>query len=82
MAIELTPEDICVYCRSGPVSSSTRNGRSFRREWRLGQKYVGIPLENAESPVWAIVSVATDPDNMRMTGSYQVVAELAEDCSY
>jgi dehydrogenase/reductase SDR family protein 1 len=42
-------------------------------------------LENAESPEFtgkAIVSVASDPDNMRMTGSYQVVAELAEEYGF
>jgi dehydrogenase/reductase SDR family protein 1 len=83
MAIELTPEDICVVSFWPGVVSTERTKISVQNgDW---DKYVGIPLENAESPGFtgkAIVSVATDPDNMRMTGSYQVVAELAEDYGF
>jgi dehydrogenase/reductase SDR family protein 1 len=83
MAIELSPEDICVVSFWPGVVNTERTQLSVENgDW---DKYVGIPLENAESPGFtgkAIVSVATDPDNMRMTGSYQVVAELAEDYGF
>jgi dehydrogenase/reductase SDR family protein 1 len=83
MAIELTAEDICVVSFWPGVVNTERTQLSVENgDW---DKYVGIPLENAESPGFtgkAIVSVATDPDNMRMTGSYQVVAELAEDYGF
>jgi dehydrogenase/reductase SDR family protein 1 len=48
-------------------------------------KYVGVPLDNAEHPEFtgrAVVAVATDPDNMRKSGTYQVVAELAEEYGF
>jgi dehydrogenase/reductase SDR family protein 1 len=83
MAIELTPEDICVVSLWPGVVNTERTQLSVENgDW---DKYVGIPLENAESPGFtgkAIVSVASDADNIRMTGSYQVVAELAEEYGF
>jgi dehydrogenase/reductase SDR family protein 1 len=83
MALELTPEDICVVSFWPGVVNTERTQLSVEKgDWK---KYVGIPLENAESPGFtgkAIVSVASDPGNMRMTGSYQVVAELAEEYGF
>lgn len=83
MAIELTPEDICIVSFWPGVVNTERTQLAVENgDW---DKYVGIPLENAESPGFtgkAIISVASDPDNMRMTGSYQVVAELAADYGF
>ena len=47
--------------------------------------FVGIPLDNAESPQLtgrAIVAVATDANNMVKTGTVQVVAELAQEYGF
>ena len=50
-------------------------------------KKVGIPLDNAESPAYtgrAIIAVATDEadEDMSKTGTYQVVAELAQEYGF
>jgi hypothetical protein len=42
-------------------------------------------MDNAESPQFsgrAIVAVATDANNLEKTGTYQVVAELAEEYGF
>ena len=83
MAMELTPEGICVVSFWPGVVNTERTQASVANgDW---DKYVGIPLENAESPEFtgkAIVSVAADPDNMSKTGTYQVVAELAQEYGF
>jgi dehydrogenase/reductase SDR family protein 1 len=48
---------------------------------------VGIPLldNNSETPQFtgrAVVALATDPENLRKTGTYQVVAELAAEYNF
>ena len=51
----------------------------------IWDKYVGIPLDNAESPAFtgrAVVALATDPNNLQKSGTYQVVAELAEEYGF
>ena len=47
--------------------------------------YVGVPLDNAESPQFsgrAVVALATDETNMKRSGTYQVVAELASEYGF
>ena len=48
-------------------------------------KNVGIPIDNAETPVYtgkAIVAVASDDSKMSKTGNYHVVAELAKEYGF
>jgi dehydrogenase/reductase SDR family member 1 len=83
MAVELTKEDVCVVSFYPGVVKTERTDVAIENgDW---DKYVGIPLDNAETPEFtgrAIVAVATDPDNMRKSGSCQVVAELAEEYGF
>lgn len=79
MAVELTPENISVVSFwPGVVATERTNIAVETGNW---DKYVGIPLENAESPEFtgrAVVNVALDPNNLEQkSGTYQVVAELA-----
>jgi len=78
MAFEVKDEDICVVSfwpglvRTERTEISVENG-----DW---DKYVGLPLDSAESPRFtgrAIIAVATDDENLKKSGTYQVVAELA-----
>ena len=83
MAVELTPEDICVCSFWPGVVNTERTQVSVENgDW---DKYVGLPLDNSESTEFtgkAIAAVATDPDNMKRTGTYQVVAEVAEEYGF
>jgi dehydrogenase/reductase SDR family protein 1 len=83
MAVELASEDICVVSFYPGVVKTERTDVALENgEW---DQYVGIPLDNAESPEFtgrAIVSVATDVNNMRKSGTFQVVAELAQEYSF
>lgn len=83
MAVELRDEDIPVTSFYPGVVLTERTQRAVDSgDWA---KEVGIPLENAESPGYsgkAIVAVATDPDNMKKTGTFQVVAELASEYNF
>jgi dehydrogenase/reductase SDR family protein 1 len=83
MAVELTPEDICVVSFWPGVVDTERTQESVKKgDW---EKYVGLPLDNAETPGFtgkAIIATATDPSNMRKTGTYQVVAELSEEYNF
>jgi dehydrogenase/reductase SDR family protein 1 len=83
MAIEVKEEDICVVSFWPGVVMTERTEIAVENgDW---DKYVGVPLDNAESPEFtgkAIVAVATDPDNMLKTGMYQVVAELAQEYGF
>jgi dehydrogenase/reductase SDR family protein 1 len=83
MAVELTSEDICVVSfYPGVVKTERTDAALVNGEW---DKYVGIPLDNAETPEFtgrALVAVATDADNMRKSGTYQVVAELAQEYGF
>jgi dehydrogenase/reductase SDR family protein 1 len=85
MATEFTfaDKDICVISFWPGVVMTERTEIALENgDW---DKYVGIPLENAESPALtgkAIVAVAADPNNMKKSGSYQVVAELAQEYGF
>lgn len=84
MAVELTPQNICVTSFWPGIVSTERTIASVESgDW---EKHVGIPLENAESPQFtgrAIVAVATDGDNLqKKTGTFQVVAELAQEYGF
>ena len=83
MAIELTEEDVCVVSLwPGVVNTERTQIAVDNGNW---EKYVGVPLENAETPQFtgrAVVALATDSENMSKTGSYQVVAELADEYGF
>jgi NAD(P)-dependent dehydrogenase (short-subunit alcohol dehydrogenase family) len=83
MAVELTPQDIGVVSFWPGVVFTERTEISVQNgDW---DRYVGIPLDNAETPALtgkAIVAVAADPGNMKKTGTYQVVAELAQEYGF
>jgi len=83
MAVELTPEGVCVVSFWPGVVKTERTVIAVENgNW---DRYVGIPLDNAESPEYtgkAICGVALDPDNMSKTGTYQVVAELAREYGF
>ena len=76
-------EDICVVSFwPGVVMTERTEIAVDNGDWG---KFIGIPLENAESPGLtgkAIVALASDPDNMKKSGSYQVVAELAKEYGF
>lgn len=76
-------EDICVVSFWPGVVMTERTEIAVENgDW---DKYVGIPLENAESPGLtgkAIVALASDPNNQKKSGSYQVVAELAQEYGF
>lgn len=83
MAVELTPHDICVMSLWPGVVTTERTEIAVETgDW---DEYVGIPLDNAESPNFtgkAVVEVACDDNNMAKTGTYQVVAELAKEYDF
>ena len=83
MSVELNKQDICVTSFwPGVVLTERTSVMVETGEW---DEKVGIPLENAETPEFtgrAVVAVATDADNMAKTGSYQVVAELAQEYGF
>jgi NAD(P)-dependent dehydrogenase (short-subunit alcohol dehydrogenase family) len=83
MAVELRDEDIPVTSFYPGVVLTERTQRAVESgDWA---REVGIPLVNAESPGYtgkAIVAVATDPENMKKTGTFQVVAELAAEYKF
>ncbi|KAL7560821.1 hypothetical protein ACA910_013257 [Epithemia clementina (nom. ined.)] len=84
MAIELTPENIAVVSFWPGIVDTERTKVSVANgEW---DKYVGLPLDNAESTRFtgrAVVQVALDPNNLvTKSGTYQVVAELAQEYGF
>jgi dehydrogenase/reductase SDR family protein 1 len=83
MAIELQSEDICcVSLWPGVVNTERTQQLVASGDWG---KYVKVPLENAETPQFtgkAVVAIATDPNNMEKSGTYQVVAELADEYNF
>ena len=83
MSLEVADQDICVVSFWPGVAMTERTRIAVENgEW---DKYVGLPLDNAESPEFtgrAIVALATDSENMRKTGTYQVVAELAQEFGF
>lgn len=76
-------EDICAVSFWPGVVLTERTVIAVENgEW---DKYVGIPLENAESPGLtgkAIVAVASDRNNKKKSGTSQVVAELAQEYGF
>lgn len=83
MAVDLDGQDICVVSFWPGVVLTERTELMVKSgEW---EQKVKIPLDNAESPAFtgkAIAAIATDPDNMLKTGTYQVVAEIAEEYGF
>mmetsp|Transcript_24384 Transcript_24384/g.44096 ORF Transcript_24384/g.44096 Transcript_24384/m.44096 type:complete len:388 (+) Transcript_24384:172-1335(+) len=83
MAVELQSEDVCVVSfYPGLVQTERTNLAVANGDW---DKYVGIPLDKSETPEFsgrAVLAVATDPDNMKKSGTVQVVAELAEEYGF
>ena len=83
MAIELESEDICIVSFwPGMVKTELTNMLIQNGDW---EKHVKVPLVYTESPQFtgrAVVAVATDRDNMRKSGTYQVVAELAQEYGF
>lgn len=83
MAVELVKEDVCVVSLWPGVVDTERTKISVATgDW---DKYVGVPLDNAESPQLtgrAVVAIATDEANLKKTGTYQVVAELAAEYGF
>uniref|UniRef100_A0A6U5IRZ3 Uncharacterized protein n=1 Tax=Grammatophora oceanica TaxID=210454 RepID=A0A6U5IRZ3_9STRA len=83
MAIELNNEDVCVLSFYPGLVMTERTERMVESgEW---ERDVGLPVENAESPRFtgrAVVAVATDPNNMEKSGTFQVVAELADEYGF
>jgi dehydrogenase/reductase SDR family member 1 len=84
MAIELASEDICVVSLWPGVVDTERTQIAVETgDW---DKYVGIPLDDAESPQFtgrAVVALAADPDNLQnKSGRYHVVAELAQEYGF
>lgn len=79
MSVELVDEDICVVSFwPGLVYTERTQIAEQNGEW---DKYVGMPLTETETPAFtglAIKAVAFDENNMKRAGSYQVVAELAD----
>lgn len=83
MSVELKEEDICVVSFwPGLVYTERTQIAEQTGEW---DRYVGLPLRETETPSFtgkAIVAVALDRTNMQKSGSYQVVAELAEEYGF
>ena len=83
MAVELTPENISVVSFwPGLVDTERTQDLVQSGEW---EKYVQLPLDNAETTRFtgrAVVAVALDSDNMAKSGTYQVVAELAQEYGF
>jgi len=83
MAVELRDEDIPVTSFYPGVVLTERTQRAVESgDWA---REVGIPLVNVESPNYkemAIVAVATDPENTKKTGTFQVVSELASEYKF
>jgi dehydrogenase/reductase SDR family protein 1 len=82
MAIELGDE-MCVTSLWPGLVDTERTQRTVKSgDW---DKYVGLPLDKAESPQFtgrAVVALAKDQENLKKTGTYQVVAELAEEYDF
>jgi dehydrogenase/reductase SDR family member 1 len=80
MAVELHSEGICVVSLWPGVVATERTDVAVQSgDW---DKYVGLPLDHCESPEFtgrAVKALALDPHNLKKSGSYQVVAELAEE---
>lgn len=83
MAVELRPEGVCVVSLwPGVVDTERTRIAVASGDW---DRYVGVPLENAETPQFtgrAVAALAADPDNMSKTGTHQVVAELAQEYGF
>ena len=83
MAYELASEDICVVSLWPGVVNTERTQRSVQNgEW---DRYVQLSLDLSETPQFtgrAITALATDPNNVRKSGTVQVVAELATEYDF
>lgn len=83
MAIELTPENICVVSFWPGLVDTERTQESVKNgDW---EKYVQLPLDKAETPAFtgkAVVATAMDSENMKKSGTPQIVAELAQEYDF
>jgi dehydrogenase/reductase SDR family member 1 len=83
MAVELRSEDVCVVSLWPGVVATERTDQAVRSgDW---DRHVGLPLDHCESPQFtgrAVRAIALDRNNMKKSGSYQVVAELAQEYGF
>jgi dehydrogenase/reductase SDR family protein 1 len=83
MAVDLQNHDICVVSLwPGVVRTETNLRLAESGEW---QEYVGLPLDQSESPEFAgraVVALARDQENGAKSGTFKVVAELAQEYGF
>jgi dehydrogenase/reductase SDR family member 1 len=85
MSIEFANHDLDITVVSlwpGVVNTERTAQSVDNGDW---EKYVGLPLDMAESPRFtgkAVVALFNDTNNKEKTGSYQVVAELANEYDF
>jgi dehydrogenase/reductase SDR family member 1 len=83
MAIDLTSEGVRVVSLwPGVVATERINVAVQTDDW---DKHVRLPRDNCESLKCTgrvVKALALDPINMKRTGSYQVMAELAEEYGF
>lgn len=83
MAVDLAGTDISIISLwPGLVNTERTKELVASGEW---DEYIKIPLDDAESPRFtgrAVVALATDPQNIEKSGTFQVVAELAQEYGY
>lgn len=85
MSIEFSTHDMDMTVVSlwpGVVNTERTIESVENGDW---EKYVGLPLDMAESPQFtgkAVLALFNDPENHQKSGSYQVVAELAEEYDF
>lgn len=85
MSIEFSNHDLNMTVASlwpGVVNTERTVQSVENGDW---EKYVGLPLDMAESPQFtgkAVIALFNDPENHTKTGSYQVVAELSEEYDF
>jgi dehydrogenase/reductase SDR family member 1 len=85
MSIEFANHDLDMTVVSlwpGVVNTERTVQSVANGDW---DKYVGLPLDMAESPRFtgkAVVALFNDPNSKIKTGSYQVVAELADEYDF
>ena len=83
MSVELAGKSICVTSFWPGLVLTERT--QVLVENGLWDEYVSLDLENSETPEFtgrAIVAVATDPNNMAKSGTFQVVAELSQEYEF
>ncbi|KAI2491206.1 enoyl-(acyl carrier protein) reductase [Fragilaria crotonensis] len=83
MSVELAGKNICITSFWPGLVLTERT--QILVENGLWDEYVSLDLDNSETPEFtgrAIVAVATDPNNTAKSGTFQVVAELAQEYKF